>query len=300
MSIVVVGTLAFDSIQTPFGRVERILGGSANHFSMAAHYFTSIKMVGVIGDDFPQEHLMYLTDRKICTKGIQKIRGKSFFWEGLYESDMNQAKTLITELNVLEQFNPILPADYRQSDCLFLANFDPELQLSVLDQVGAPSLVACDTMNFWIERKREALEAVLKRIHLLLLNEGEAKLLTGESNLIRAIKKMTQLGPKMIIIKRGEYGAMLYFQGTISILPAYPLEEVRDPTGAGDAFAGGVMGYLAKHRNYLNEHIVRRAMMYGTVMASFNIEDFSFNRLKELSWKAVEERYLQLKQVISL
>ena len=300
MSIVVVGSVAFDSVKTPYGQVEKALGGSANHFSMSARFFSDVKMVGVIGEDFPDEHLSYLTDQKVCTRGIQKIPGKTFYWKGAYQDDLSEAQTLSTHLNVLAEFNPVLPKDYTQVDALFLANFDPDLQLKVLNQVKNPKIIACDTMNFWIEGKLEALKKVLQRVDLLTINEGEARLLSGEKNLIRAVKKIERMGPHIIIVKRGEYGAMLYNQGRFYVVPAYPLDTLKDPTGAGDSFAGGFMGYLDKSGDPTNEQNLRQAMLYGTVMASYNIQDFSFNRLKEISWNDIDRRYSDLQKVITL
>ncbi|MBI3019016.1 MAG: sugar kinase, partial [Deltaproteobacteria bacterium] len=295
--IVVVGTTAFDSVRTPYGAAEKVLGGSANYFSMAASFFTPVKMVSVIGEDFPEAHLEYLESRNVCTKGIVKLSGKTFHWKGRYERDLSEAETLETHLNVLEQFKPGLPGDYRKCEYVFLANIDPDLQQQVLEQMENPKVIACDTMNFWISLKREALIQTLKRIDIFLLNEAEARQLSGESNLIRAAKKIHVCGPRIIIIKRGEHGALLYNEGRIFVLSAFPLETVQDPTGAGDTFAGGFMGYLAKSatsKSELDDTTLRRAIVYGTVMASFNVEDFSFNRLKTLDWGLIEQRYRSL------
>jgi len=299
MSIVVVGTTAFDSVRTPYGAAEKVLGGSANYFSMAASFFTPVKMVSVIGEDFPKAHLEYLNNRNICTKGIAKLSGRTFHWKGQYERDLSEAQTLETHLNVLEQFKPALPLDYQKCEYVFLANIDPDLQHQVLEQMEAPKVVACDTMNFWISLKREALIQTLKSIDIFLLNEAEARQLSGESNLIRAAKKIHACGPRIIIIKRGEHGALLYNEGRIFVLSAFPLETVQDPTGAGDTFAGGFMGYLAKSQNELDDTTLRRAIVYGTVMASFNVEDFSFNRLKTLDWGLIEQRYRSLLTALS-
>ena len=299
MSIVVVGTTAFDSVRTPYGAAEKVLGGSANYFSMAASFFTPIKMVSVIGEDFPENHLEYLASRNVCTKGIAKLLGKTFHWKGQYERDLSEAETLETHLNVLEQFKPALPNEYRKCEYVFLANIDPDLQQQVLEQMESPKVVACDTMNFWISLKRESLIQTLKRIDIFLLNEAEARQLSGESNLIRAAKKIHAHGPRIIIIKRGEHGALLYNEGRIFVLSAFPLETVQDPTGAGDTFAGGFMGYLAKSQNELDDTTLRKAIVYGTVMASFNVEDFSFNRLKTLDWGLIEQRYRSLLNALS-
>ena len=299
MSIVVVGTTAFDSVRTPYGAAEKVLGGSANYFSMAASFFTPIKMVSVIGEDFPENHLEYLASRNVCTKGIAKLLGKTFHWKGQYERDLSEAETLETHLNVLEQFKPALPNEYRKCEYVFLANIDPDLQQQVLEQMESPKVVACDTMNFWISLKKDALIQTLKRIDIFLLNEAEARQLSGESNLIRAAKKIHAHGPRIIIIKRGEHGALLYNEGRIFVLSAFPLETVQDPTGAGDTFAGGFMGYLAKSQNELDDTTLRKAIVYGTVMASFNVEDFSFNRLKTLDWGLIEQRYRSLLNALS-
>ena len=298
MSIVVVGTVAFDTVETPWGRVEKILGGSANYFSMAAQFFCPVKMVGVIGEDFPESHLEYLNSKNICTDGIVRLDGKTFHWKGEYKRDLNEAITLNTHLNVLEQFDPQLPEHYRETQFVFLANFDPRLQKQVLGQVKKTKVVACDTMNFWIEGKPEALRETLKDVDILLLNEGEARLLSGKASLLRAAKEISDMGPHKIVIKRGEHGAMLYNEGNIFVVPAYPLETIHDPTGAGDTFAGGFMGYLAKSLDPLNDTTLRKAVVYGTVMASFTVEDFSFNRLKEIDWAHIEGRYTDLLKVI--
>ncbi|MEK7790906.1 MAG: PfkB family carbohydrate kinase, partial [Deltaproteobacteria bacterium] len=239
MSILVVGSVAFDSVKTPYGEVENVLGGAANYFSMAARFFSPVRLVGVVGDDFPENHITYLESKKICTKGLSRLPGKTFHWRGEYGDDLSQARTLSTSLNVFEHFNPELPTNYRESEYLFLANIDPDLQLRVLQQMEKPKLIVSDTMNFWIDRKRSALERILRSVHLLLINEGEARQLTSEDHLIDAAKKIHELGPSGVVIKRGEYGSFLSFDGKIFVLPAYPLKEVRDPTGAGDTFAGG-------------------------------------------------------------
>lgn len=300
MSVVVVGSVAFDSVKTPSGQANKVLGGAANYFSMAAHFFTPVKLVGVVGEDFPDQHVRYLESKSICTKGLTRAVGKTFFWEGEYGDDLNEAKTLTTDLNVFETFNPELPQEYRESDYVFLANIDPELQLRVLDQVHSPKVVVLDTMNFWIDGKLQALKKTISRVHILMINEGEAKSLSGESNLIRAGRVIRKMGPEIVVIKRGEYGALLDCRGKISVIPAFPLDEVKDPTGAGDTFAGGFLGYLVKSGDTLNERALKRAMMYGTVMASFNVQDFSFNRLTEISWNDIEKRYQDLLDIISV
>lgn len=300
MSILVVGSVAFDSVKTPFGEVENVLGGAANYFSMAAHFFSPVRLVGVVGEDFPESHIAYLESKKICTKGLSRVSGKTFHWRGEYGDDLSQAKTLSTCLNVFEHFNPKLPQDYLETEYVFLANIDPNLQLHVLRQVNRPQLVVSDTMNFWIDLKRKELEQTLKEVDILLINEAEARQLTSASNLMEAAQKIHPLGPEAVVIKRGEYGCFLSFHGKVFELPAYPVKEVRDPTGAGDAFAGGFIGHLAREKRPLDEMLLKRAMVYGTILASFNIEDFSFNRLMEIGCEDIELRYQRFREMITL
>ena len=299
MSIIVVGTVAFDSVKTPYGEAEKVLGGSANYFSMAAHFFTSVRLVGVVGEDFPDQHIRYLKSKKICTKGLTRLRGKTFYWRGEYGSDLNEAKTLVTDLNVLALFNPVLPSDYCQTEYVFLANIDPDLQSHVLGQVHRPKLVVSDTMNFWIEGKLESLKRTISQVNILLINETEARELSGESNLLRASRVIRKMGPEIVVIKRGEYGAMLDQAGKIFMVPAFPLDHVKDPTGAGDTFAGGFLGFLVKSEDPYDHATLRKAMVYGTVMAAFTVQDFSFNRLTEISWSDIENRYSQMLAMIS-
>lgn len=300
MSIVVVGSVAFDSVKTPYGEVRGALGGSANYFSIAASYFSSVRMVGVVGEDFPQDHLDFLRSKDICTRGIYKAIGKTFSWEGKYEADLANATTLATYLNVFESFKPDLPEDYRGSNYVFLANIDPDLQRQVLKQVEKPKVIACDTMNFWIEGKNDSLKLTLEKVDILFVNEAEIRSLTKEYNLLRAVKEICKMGPSIVVVKRGEHGALLYCDQHIFAIPAYPLETVKDPTGAGDSFAGGFMGYLAKSDDPFNHVVLRKAMMYGTVMAAFNVEDFSFKQLKNLEWPLIEKRYQDFLRMISL
>lgn len=290
MGIVVVGTVAFDTVETPFGKGENVLGGSATYFSTSASFFADVSLVAVVGEDFPQEHVDFLHSRDINTDGLQRIPGKTFHWTGKYGYDLNEAQTLDTQLNVLMEFKPNLPEAYRNSDYLFLANIDPDLQLEVLSQVRSPKLVACDTMNFWITSKPEALRKVLQKVDIVVINEGEARQFTGEANLVKAAKKIMALGCKRLVVKRGEYGVLMFTPDTLFAAPAYPLEEVFDPTGAGDTFAGGFMGYLANTGD-LSEEGLRQAIIFGSVMASFNVEDFSLNRMKTLQYKEIEKRY---------
>jgi len=294
MSILVVGSVAFDSVETPFGKVENILGGSATYFSTSASFFSDVKLVAVVGDDFPQEHLDFLSSRNIDLAGLSRVRGKTFHWKGKYGYDLNEAQTLETQLNVFADFKPQIPKEYSESEYLFLANIDPELQMEVMNQVKRPKVVACDTMNFWISSKPESLRKVLEKVDIFLINEGEARQLSGEANLVKGAKTILSMGVKTLIIKRGEYGVLMFNGSSIFAAPAYPLEEVFDPTGAGDTFAGGFMGYLANTGD-ISEKGVRQAIIFGSVMASFNVEDFSLNRLKRLDYKEIEERYRDFK-----
>jgi sugar/nucleoside kinase (ribokinase family) len=294
MSIVVVGTVAFDTVETPFGRGENVLGGSATYFSTSASFFTDVSLVAVVGEDFPEEHVAFLASRDIDTTGLTRIPGKTFHWTGKYGYDLNEAQTLDTQLNVLMEFRPDLPENYRDAEYLFLANIDPDLQLEVLNQVRNPRLVACDTMNFWISSKPEALREVLRKVDIVIINEGEARQFTGEVNLVKAARRIIELGCKRLVIKRGEYGVLMFTADSLFAVPAFPLEEVFDPTGAGDTFAGGFMGYLASTGDVSDEG-VRQAIVFGSVMASFNVEDFSLNRMKRLSYPEIEARYRSFK-----
>jgi len=294
MSILVVGSVAFDSVETPFGRVEDVLGGSGTYFSTSASFFTDVSLVAVVGEDFPAEHLEFLRSRNVELSGLQTAPGRTFRWKGRYGYDLNEAQTLDTQLNVFETFKPDLPASCRQAEYVFLGNIDPELQLEVLKQVEKPKLVACDTMNFWIEGKREALLATLRHVDILLINEGEARQLAGEANLVKASRIILAMGPKTLVVKRGEYGVILFSAHSIFSAPAFPLESVFDPTGAGDTFAGGFMGYLASTNN-LSEGSLRQATVLGSVMASFTVEDFSLNRMKVLAYPEIEERFRRFK-----
>lgn len=298
MGIVVVGTVAFDTVETPFGKGENVLGGSATYFSTSASFFSDVSLVAVVGEDFPEEHVNFLKSREIDLQGLQRIPGKTFHWSGKYGYDLNEAQTLDTQLNVLLDFKPELPAAYRSTDVLFLANIDPELQLQVLDQVDKPRLTACDSMNFWIASKPEALKEVMRRVDIVVINEGEARMLTGEANLVKAARQMINQGCKRLVVKRGEYGVLMFTADTVFAAPAWPLEEVFDPTGAGDTFAGGFMGYLANTGD-LSEEGIRQALVFGSVMASFNVEDFSLNRMKRLTYPEIEARYRSFKGLTS-
>ncbi|HLO26558.1 MAG TPA: PfkB family carbohydrate kinase [Geobacteraceae bacterium] len=294
MSILVVGSVAFDSVETPFGRVDNVLGGSATYFSTSASFFTDVSLVAVVGEDFPQEHIDFLESRSIDLRGLVRNQGLTFHWKGRYGYDLNEAQTLETHLNVFETFRPRIPDVYAGTDFLFLANIDPELQAEVLDQVQRPRIVAADTMNYWISSKPEALKKVIERVDIFIINEGEARQLSGEANLVKAARKLLSFGVKNLIVKRGEYGVLMFTRSSVFSAPAYPLEEVFDPTGAGDTFAGGFMGYLSNTGD-LSEEGIRQAIIFGSVMASFNVEDFSLDRLKKLDYGEIEERYRSFK-----
>ncbi|MBI5874394.1 MAG: sugar kinase [Deltaproteobacteria bacterium] len=296
MSILVVGSVAFDSVETPFGKADDVLGGSATYFSTAASYFSEVKLVAVVGEDFPEEHVDFLKNKGVDVNGLQRTAGKTFRWQGRYDYDLNEAHTLATHLNVFERFKPEIPATHRKSPYVFLANIDPDIQWNVLEQVERPKFVACDTMNFWIEGKPDALKRLLSKVNLFVLNEGEAREFAKEPNLVKAAKQILSYGPKTLIIKRGEYGALMFNGSSVFSAPAYPLESIFDPTGAGDSFAGGLMGYLANTDN-TNEANIRQAIIFGSVMASFNVEDFSLNRMKTLTLKEIHERYKEFKQL---
>lgn len=290
MSILVVGSVAFDSVETPFGKVDEVLGGSGTYFSTSASFFTDVNLVAVVGEDFPQQHIDFLASRQIDLSGLSTAPGKTFRWSGCYGYDLNEAKTLDTQLNVFASFCPNLPDSYLNSDYVFLANIDPELQLDVLRQVVRPKVVACDTMNFWIDGKRDALVKTLKYVDILLINDGEVRQLADESNVVKAAQKVLAMGPKTLVVKRGEYGATMFTEHGVFSAPAYPLESVYDPTGAGDTFAGGFMGYLASVRDH-SDASLRKAIVFGSVMASFNVEDFSLDRMRTLEFSEVQDRY---------
>jgi len=295
--VLIVGSVALDTVKTPLGRVEDALGGAAVYSSVAASYFAPVMVVGVVGEDFPKEHLEFLASRGIDTAGIHTSPGKTFRWAGSYEFDLNQAHTIFTELNVFAQFRPKIPQAYRSTRFVFLANIDPELQLEVLDQVRKPKLVACDTMNFWIENKREALIEVLKRVDVAFMNDAEARQFVGTTSLVRAASVIRGFGPKTIIIKKGEHGALMCRDGICFAAPSYPLEEVVDPTGAGDSFAGGFIGYLA-HTGDTSERNIRKAIIYGSTMASYNVEGFSLDRLRRLTPRDISSRYNEFKEIV--
>ncbi len=299
--ILVVGSLAYDSIQTPSGKADHALGGSANYFSLAASLLAPVRVVGVVGEDYAAKDIELLKSRKVDTAGMSVVKGKTFHWEGSYEGDMNQAITKKTELNVFEHFNPMLPEHYRDSKFVFLANISPDLQLKVLSQCHNPLFVGMDTMNFWISSKLADLKAVLKKVDVVLINEGEAMMLTGAANGIEAAKKVTDMGPKAIVVKRGEYGFSMYTkeQGFF-ILPAFPIDHVIDPTGAGDTFAGGFFGHLASLGRAPTVADLKAACIRGSILASFTIQDFSVNALAKVNLAALETRTGQYHKVISI
>lgn len=296
MSLLAVGSVAFDSLSTPFGKAEHILGGSATHFSVTASYFTDVKVVAVVGEDFGDAELKVFTDRGIDTSGIERAPGKTFRWAGEYQGDMNEARSLDTQLNVFEHFSPKIPPAFRGCEFLFLGNIDPTLQRHVREQLPKARLVALDTMNFWIKGTPEELKKTLAQVNLLTINETEARMLAGCHNLKKAVKTVQELGPRMVVVKRGEYGAISFNGKSIFFVPAYPLEEVHDPTGAGDSFAGGFMGHLARTGD-LSETNLRRAMVYGSVMASFTVEDFGLRRTMRLTHEEIEARFGEFKSL---
>lgn len=292
MTILAVGSMAYDSIKTPFATREKVLGGSVNHFSISAAHFTKVQCVSVVGEDYPEEHMKLLADRGIDTKGIQRAKGKTFHWEGSYGHDLHEAQTLNTCLNVFENFTPTISKEYKKAPFVFLGNISPELQLSVLSQIEEPRFIGLDSMNFWIEGKREKLIEALQKCHAVILNEGEVRQLTKTYNIVDAAQQVRAWGPQILVIKRGEYGAILFDHGEAFSLPGLPLALVKDPTGAGDAFAGGFMGYLASQASFsISGKLLRRAVVYGSVMASFMVQDFSFLELLKVNRTAIEERF---------
>jgi sugar/nucleoside kinase (ribokinase family) len=296
LSLVVVGSVAFDSLRTPFGEAKHILGGAATHFSVTASYFTPVKVVAVVGEDFDERDLKVFLDRGIDTTGLERAPGRTFRWEAEYSGDMNEARTLDTQLNVFEHFAPKIPASYSPCDFLFLANIHPKLQLQVRKQLPEARVVAMDTMNFWIKGTLEDLKETLSNVHMVTINETEARMLAGCHNLRKAAKAVQKLGPSMVIVKRGEYGVISFNGDSIFYVPAYPLEDVHDPTGAGDSFAGGFMGHLARSGD-LSEKNLRRAMVYGSVMASFAVEDFGLRRTARLTQQEIEARFQEFKSL---
>lgn len=291
MAILVVGSVALDSIKTPCGEKTDCLGGSATFFSLSAGYFSKINVVAVVGEDFPKEHISFLRKkRNIDLSGLQIKKGKTFRWKASYEYDINNPRTIDTQLNVFGEFNPIIPEKYRNSKFLFLANIDPDLQSNILKQIARPKIIACDSMNYWIKTKRPSLSRLLKCVDIFFTNDAEARMLAQTDNLLKAAKHIISLGPKISIIKKGEHGVLFCTKSSSFIAPAYLLENVVDPTGAGDTFAGGFIGYLSSQRK-INDSVLRKAIVYGTIMASFSVESFSVNKLANLKKQDIERRY---------
>src|SRR5437588_8531121 len=306
MSILVVGSVAFDNITTPSGRAENVLGGAATYFALAASYFTDVRVVAVVGEDFTSEHENVLKKRGVDTRGIEHAKGKTFRWGGQYLDNLNEAKTDFTDLNVFENFQPRVPAPYMASEFLFLANIHPTLQATVRGELSGAKLTGGDTMNYWIRSTNAELRETLRLVNILMINDGEAKMLAGESNLPRAAQKVRAMGPQALVIKHGEYGATIFFrEGAFGVgghpfrAPALPIEEVRDPTGAGDSFAGGFMGYLASQPE-VNREVLKRALFYGGVMGSFAVEQFGTERLQTLSREEIDARFQVFRELTHL
>lgn len=296
MSILVVGSVAYDDLETPFGKELRVLGGAATHFSASASLFSPINLVGVVGKDFDHSEIAFLKKRGVDFGGLQtRTDGKTFHWKGRYGYDLNEAQTLETHLNVFADFDPTLPENYKTSDFVFLANIDPVLQLKVLKQVQKPKFIAMDTMNFWIQNKNSELKETISHVDILLVNESEARQLSGEQNLVKAAKKIRSWGPKIVTIKRGEYGALLFTDRSVFSAPGFPLEELKDPTGAGDSFAGGFVGFLAKSGGDLSTGNLKKGMIVGSVMASFQVEEFGLRRMLSLTEGDIQERFQAFK-----
>src|SRR5919202_1834308 len=298
MSVLVVGSVALDSVETPFGKADNVLGGSGTYFAASASHLAPVQLVGVVGNDYPVERLEALAARGVDLAGLERADGASFRWRGRYRHDLNVAETLETHLGVFSHFSPKIPAQFRRAPFVFLGNIDPRLQLDVLRQVERPRLVACDTMNFWIESRRPELVELLSHVDVLTINDAEARQLTEEANLVRAARWVLARGPKHVIIKKGEHGAFMFTEDTVFYAPAYPLEDVFDPTGAGDSFAGGFMGYLARTRD-LSEANLRRAVVYGSAMGSFAVERFSIQRFLEITRDDISRRVRDFHRLVT-
>ncbi len=296
MSILAVGSVAFDTVKTPFGEVDKILGGALSHFSLAASFFTNVAMVAVVGEDFTDKEREVFEGRSIDLAGLQTAPGKTFRWGGEYSYDLSERTTLFTELNVFENFKPTIPDDYRTSDFVFLGNIHPSLQVDVVGQVKSPKLIAADTMNYWIEGTPDELRQMLERVDVLLINDSETRQLSEEYNLVRAAEKIHAMGPKTLVVKRGEHGVLLFNESHRFAAPAYPLETVFDPTGAGDTFAGGFLGYLASQES-LTDDALRQAIIFGSALGSFCVEDFGTRRLESISRADVDDRYREFKKL---
>lgn len=298
MPVLVVGSVALDSVETPFGRAESVVGGSGTFFSAAASSFAPVQLVGVVGTDYPLDRLEPLRARGVDLAGVERADGASFRWRGRYRHDLNAAETLETHLGVFSNFHPKIPEQFREAPFVFLGNIDPRLQLDVLTQVKRPKFVACDTMNFWIESRRPELLQLLSRVDLITLNDGEARQLSEQYNLVKAARWLMGHGPRLVIIKKGEHGAFMFTDQTVFFAPAYPLEQVFDPTGAGDSFAGGFMGYLAR-TDRVDETTLRRAVVYGSALGSFAVEKFSIDRLLEIGPKEIAARVAEFHRLVS-
>lgn len=298
MAVLVVGSVALDSVETPFGKADNVLGGSAVFFSASASHLSPVQLVGVVGDDYPVEQLEALTARGVDLSGLERAEGESFRWRGRYRHDLNSAETLETRLGVFSHFRPKIPEQFKRAPFVFLGNIDPRLQLDVLRQVERPKLVACDTMNFWIESRRADLLELLGHVDLLMLNDAEARQLTEESNLVKAARWILSRGPTHVCIKKGENGAFMFTKKSVFFAPAYPLEAVFDPTGAGDSFAGGFIGYLARSGE-LTDANLKRAVIYGSAMGSFAVEKFSIERLQDITAKDIAERVAEFHRLVS-
>lgn len=297
MNLVALGTIALDSIETPFGKKDEILGGSTVFFSLAARFFSECGIIGVVGKDFPEEHLAFLKDKGIDTKGVEKTAGKTFRWSGTYEYDMNSAQTIATELNVLVDFKPKIPGEYEECKYLFLANTDPDLQLEVLDKVK-PEVSICDTMNFWIENKRDKVTEVFEACDMIVINEGEARMYCDTPNLIKAGRQLLETHTDRVVIKKGEHGSLYFSKNNFFTAPAYPTEDVVDPTGAGDSFAGGTVGHLAKH-GVFNDKSVKKSLVCGSIIASFMVSDFSVDGIKNVTQEDIDRRYQEFKKIVA-
>lgn len=296
MSILVVGSVAFDTVETPFGKAEKVLGGSASFFSVAASFFAPVNLVGVVGGDFGDKEMAAFSGRPIDTEGLERMPGQTFHWQGKYSYDLNARDTICTDLNVFEFFKPKIPARYKSSGHVFLGNIDPVLQRGVLDQVEKPRLVACDTMNFWISGKRDELLRTLQQVDVLLVNDAEARELTGEWNIVKAARAIRGMGPRTLIVKKGEHGVLMFTESGSFAAPAYPLEDVFDPTGAGDSFGGGFLGYLAAAGDSSDETL-RKAVIMGSTLASFCVEAFSLDRLLRLTRPEIDDRFRLFKRL---
>ncbi len=298
MSVLVVGSVALDSVETPFGKADDVLGGSATYFAASASHQTPVQLVGVVGADYPTEKLQVLVARGVDLSGLEHASGESFRWRGRYRHDLNSAETLETRLGVFSHFRPKIPEQFRSARYVFLGNIDPRLQLDVLSQVEKPKLVACDTMNFWIESRRDDVLALIKHVDLITLNDAEARQLTEKANLVHAARWIIERGPRTVVIKKGEHGAFMFTRSSVFYAPAYPLESVFDPTGAGDSFAGGFIGYLARTDD-LSDASMRRAVIHGSAMGSFVVEGFSITRLMEINRGDIDARVAEFHELVS-